>query len=50
MTALDWFRMGLNTLEIAAALGREEFEVERLIHTERTQQINDYRRLRQARR
>lgn len=49
MTALDWFRMGFDTLEIAAALGRAEFEIESLIHAERTQQINDYKRLRQAR-
>lgn len=50
MSALDLFRMGFNTIEIAAALGKAEFEIERLIHAERTEQINDYKHLRQARR
>ena len=48
MTALDMFRMGKDTLEIAAAMGRPEAEIERLIHHERTAQINNFKRMRQA--
>ncbi|RBO91864.1 hypothetical protein [Pseudochrobactrum asaccharolyticum] len=48
MTALDMFRMGKDTLDIAAATGRSEAEIERLIHAERTAQINNFKRMRQA--
>ncbi|GEM_PF-2619507 len=48
MTALDMFRMGQDTLEIAAAMGRSEAEIEWLIHHERTAQINNFKRMRQA--
>ncbi len=48
MTALDMFRMGKDTLDIAVAMGRPEAEIEQLIHAERTEQINNYKRMRQA--
>lgn len=50
MTVLDMFRMGRDTLQIAQAMNVGEAEIERQIHIERTEQINNFKRLRQARR
>lgn len=48
MTALDMFRMGKDTMQIAASFGVLEAEIEQMIHAERTAQINNFKRMRQA--
>lgn len=48
MTALDLFRMGKDTQEIATAMSLTEDEIEQLIHEERTAQINNLKRMRNA--